>query len=47
MERDWWYNLSTDDQVWMMMKYGFENFNAGRVTSNEIIKLYNLEHETT
>jgi len=48
MEREWWNNLSTDDQMWIMMKYGFsDNFNPNRVTQEEVIKLYNLEYDTT
>lgn len=44
MERNWWNSLSTDDQMWIMMKYGFDNFNPSRVTQEEIVKLYKLEH---
>lgn len=45
MEKKWWNNLNNDDQMWLMMKYGFDTpFNPNRVTNDQIIKLYNLEH---
>lgn len=42
--RDWWNMLSEDDQIWIMMKHGFESFNPKKVTSEQIEKLYKLEH---
>jgi len=44
MKNKWWNNLSTDDQMWLMVKYGFNTpFNPNRVISDEINKLYDLE----
>lgn len=41
----WWKNLSEEDQIWIMMKYGFDNpFNPKRISSEEIEKLYFLEN---
>ena len=44
MEKRWWNKLCKEDQMWIMMKYGFETFNPNIVTTEQIIKLYNLEH---
>ena len=44
MKNEWWNNLSTDDKMWLMMKYGFDTpFKPSRVTSDEITKLYSSE----
>lgn len=45
MEKIWWNNLNIDDQMWIMMKYGFDTFKPNCVTNDQIIKLYNLEHD--
>ena len=41
---DWWNNLSEDEQIWIMMKHGFESFNPKKVNQNQIKNLYELEH---
>lgn len=42
--RNWWNNLSEDDQIWLMMTHGFESFNPKKVTQEQIKCLYELEH---
>ena len=44
VSRSWWRVLSEDDQMWIMMKCGFEKFNPKNVTSEQIQKLYTIEH---
>ena len=42
----WWNFMNKDDQIWLMMKYGYDNpFDPKRLKSDEIIKIYKLEHE--
>ena len=42
--RDWWNMQSLDNQIWLLMKHGFENFNPKNVKLEQISKLYKLEH---
>jgi len=42
--RDWWNMLSEDDQIWSMMTYGFEKFDAKDIKLEQIEKIYKLEH---
>ncbi len=41
----WWNFMNEDDQIWLMMKYGYDNsLSPKRVKREEIIKMYKLEH---
>ena len=43
----WWSIKSEDDQIWLMMKHGFDTpFKPKRVTTEEINKLYELEQDS-
>ena len=44
VSRSWWGMLSEDDQIWIMMRYGFETFKPKNLTSEQIEKLYTLEN---
>lgn len=40
----WWNNLSEEDKIWIMMKYGYENpFDPKRVKNEEIEQIFELE----
>lgn len=43
--RNWWTSKGEDDQIWLMMKYGFSTpFDPKRVKTDEIVKIYNSEY---
>jgi len=47
VSRSWWNFKNEDDQIWLMMKYGYDTpFDPKRVTIAEIIKMYDAEHSS-
>lgn len=45
VSRSWWNFMNEEDQIWLMMKYGYDNpFDPKRVKSEEMTKIYKLEH---
>ncbi len=43
----WWQSQSIDNQIWILLKYGFENRNPANLNSSEIENLYITEHKKT
>lgn len=43
-KHSWWNFQSEDEQIWLMMKYGWDTpFNPNRVRYEEMEKMYDLE----
>jgi len=42
--RLWWEDLTEDDQIWILMKHGFENFNLKNITAEQILEIWELEN---
>lgn len=41
VSRSWWNFQSKDDQIWLMMKYGYDDpLNPERVKVDEMVKMY-------
>ena len=44
----WWKKIGHDEQMFMMMKYGFDNpFTPSRVTSEQVKNIYSIEKNNT
>ncbi len=47
VSRNWWNNMNEDNQIWLMMKYGYLTpFDPKRVKVAEMIKMYEAEHKS-
>ena len=47
VSRSWWNAKSEDDQIWLMMKYGYHTpFDPKRVKVAEMAKMYYAEHRS-
>jgi len=43
--RNWWKFMNEDNQIWLMMKYGYVYpFDSKRLKLEEMVKMYKLEH---
>ena len=44
--KGWWGLKNKEDQMWIMMKYGFNTpFDPSRITLHQLEEIYNLENE--
>jgi hypothetical protein len=47
VSRSWWNFKSEDDQIWLMMKYGYDTpFDPKRVKVAEMVKMYEAEQRS-
>jgi hypothetical protein len=47
VSRNWWNSKNEDEQMFLMLKYGYNSpFKPERVKVEEMVKMYNAEHSS-